>query len=156
MTVQAELVNTTAGRTTEIVLEQPGGRTVTLKLTTDLVTQLEGAIRAWRHTTNGQRDLITEIAAAVGARPGLTTPEISKAIRARESDVRDVLRRNPSRFQQVHTVPRRSPRAICWILAGATSTTQPEAPAELCRRNLPEPGASQTGAAAVGHIGDDQ
>lgn len=99
-----------------------------------MVCQAEQTLRQLRRklerACSQPRALVAEIATILAEQPGLTTPEIGKAIRAREGDVRRVLREHPERFQTASSSPDRSPRAKSWILASVSSPTQPDTRAE--------------------------
>jgi len=101
----------------------------------ELVTDIEQQVARLRRTLEGamasQRDLLGEIEGVLSATPGITTPEVARAIHARESEVRAVLRNHPARFHSASNMPGRSPLARCWILSDGASATQPDTSAEV-------------------------
>jgi hypothetical protein len=99
----------------------------------EAIRNLERQLRRLRRRLEAPpipRDLTREIEQLLEHRAALTTPEVAKAIRARESKARAALKGHPERFSVRTDVPGRSPLARCWIRAPGTSETQPASSAE--------------------------
>jgi hypothetical protein len=103
-------------------LRLPAG--ATLILPAGLVADLEGAVRAWRGQQIEQRDLVAEIEDFLTLHPGTSTTEIARAIRARDHDVRSILR-GGGRFQSVSAPAGRSGRLKAWMLAPTPAEAVP-------------------------------
>lgn len=99
------------------------------RLVADAERSLRTALRQLDRARRPPRDLAAEIETALANGP-LTVPELGKTIRARHSDIRQILRKHPQRFECVQNVPGRSPKAKCWKNAPAASRSRPDTPAD--------------------------
>jgi hypothetical protein len=70
------------------------------------------------------RDLGGEAAALLASRPGLTLPEIARALRKRDETIRQTLETS-ARVTSRSQLPGRSPKAIGWFLTPDSSPTDP-------------------------------
>lgn len=111
-----------AGPASSPKLALASGETVTL--TPEVVAQLDSALRALRRHGRPHRDLGAEIEALLTERPGSSTIEIARAIRARDHDVRLALNRD-SRFQLACPPAGRSRKVKAWILASTRRRVVP-------------------------------
>jgi hypothetical protein len=113
-TGRAESSSENAGAASAPILTLASGETVTL--TPDALGELDSALRLLRRQDRLHRDLGAEIEALLTERPGLSTIEIARAIRARDQDVRLTLN-GDSRFQVASPPAGRSRKVKAWILA---------------------------------------
>jgi len=104
----------------QVMLKLPG--TAPIVLADTVVAQLEAALREYRRRQRGSRDLGSELAAFLRGHPGSSTIEIARHVKARDTDVRFVLRSDP-RFNRAVAAANRSTRVRGWILA--TSACEP-------------------------------
>jgi len=78
-----------------------------------------------RATRRGKkRDFAAEIEAHLGSSDAATAPEIARAIRARDAEVREALRTD-GRFVRVSTPADRSAKATLWFLTSSASGLGP-------------------------------
>jgi hypothetical protein len=113
-TGRAESSRENAGDASPLKLTLASGETVTL--TPEVVGELDSALRALRRHARPLRDLGAEIEALLTERPGSSTIEIARAVRARDQDVRLTLN-GDSRFHVACPPAGRSPKVKAWILA---------------------------------------
>lgn len=107
-----------------LFIEVPAGAVI--MLTPEAAATLEAALRRCRRADRASRNLAGEIESWL-ERNGLATgPEIARAIGARDSAVRDVLRAD-KRFSRATTPVDRSNRAKLWCLASSTCAVGPGA-----------------------------
>lgn len=105
-------------------LRLAGGTTV--PLSTELVAELEAALRAWRRMNTPRRDLTAEIKSYLAVHASASTTEIARGIRARDCDVRDALNDNPG-FVAGSNPGRGRGRARRWELAERAQEPVPSA-----------------------------
>jgi hypothetical protein len=88
------------------------------------VPGLAATIRSWNRESRPPRDLAAEIVSYLATNPGASVPEIARAIRARDHDVRSNLQ-GDERFRIVSPKPGRSSRVIGWAIAPDRSQPVP-------------------------------
>jgi len=111
-----------AMRATAVTFTLPAGATLTVP--PEVVDAFEAALRAQRRVAHAERDLAAEIEAFLANNGPATVPEIGRATRARDADVREVLRRD-RRFARVLPASDRSPKAKPWSVVSGPSGPGP-------------------------------
>lgn len=96
----------------------------TIPLTNEVVTQLEAELRSLRRSNTKRRNLVSEIRAYLTDHPGSSALEIARAIRARDHDIRSILRAGAP-FQSVSPPAGRSGRLKAWKLAPTPAEAVP-------------------------------
>lgn len=113
-TGRADSSRDSAGTASPPKLTLASGETITL--TPEVVLELDSALRLLRRQARPHRNLGAEIESLLAERPGSSTIEIARAVRARDQDVRLTLN-GDARFQVACPPEGRSRKVKAWILA---------------------------------------